>query len=230
MSRACSATSFLSRAFCFSSSLRRLASSAFIPPYWLRHRCQVCSETSRCLHTAARSLPSPSSRSPSRSLRMTCSGVCLRRFAMVVNPLGPIIGDRTLTTPGPLHGDQVIRPMSGSDAGCGSLRARRSRRPVALPGGWTNGAKGVQPTTDSPPSLAGGQDRFARVSSSCAHHPTAANDAGPARERAGYFLRPRDIFLNSRSTDCPLNCDGLSPRGDATCKAHGCEEGRRSRA
>src|SRR5690606_3849389 len=69
MSSAWSATIFFNRAFSRSSSLSRLASSAFMPPYWATHRCQVASEISRCLATSARLWPCPSSLSPSRSLR-----------------------------------------------------------------------------------------------------------------------------------------------------------------
>src|SRR5262249_50091039 len=43
LSRASSATSFFSRAFSTSSSLRRLASSAFRPPYCSRQRLKVAS-------------------------------------------------------------------------------------------------------------------------------------------------------------------------------------------
>jgi hypothetical protein len=48
-----------------------LASSAFIPPYWLRQRWKVTSETSRAFATSAIGLPSASISSASRSLRMT---------------------------------------------------------------------------------------------------------------------------------------------------------------
>src|ERR1039458_9837424 len=46
MSSAWSATIFLSLEFSLSSSFRRFASSPFMPPYWLRQRCQVDSEIS----------------------------------------------------------------------------------------------------------------------------------------------------------------------------------------
>jgi hypothetical protein len=38
----------VSRAFSASSSLSRLASLAFMPPYWATQRCHVDSATSRC--------------------------------------------------------------------------------------------------------------------------------------------------------------------------------------
>jgi integrase len=72
--------------------------------------------TSRCLSTSGSSAPGPNSRSPSRSLRMICSGVCRRRVPLGVNPPAPIIGDRTLTTSGPLHGirsKEHILPILG---------------------------------------------------------------------------------------------------------------------
>src|SRR5690606_28142633 len=45
LSSACSATIRFSRAFSFSSSRSRFASSAFIPPYWFRQRWNVVSLT-----------------------------------------------------------------------------------------------------------------------------------------------------------------------------------------
>src|SRR5690606_8597833 len=71
------------------------------------HRCQVGSEISSCLHTSTRAAPWPISFSPSRSLRMICSGVCRRLVPIVIAPPSPIMGHRALTTGGPLHGDLV---------------------------------------------------------------------------------------------------------------------------
>src|SRR5665213_2560338 len=85
MSRAWSATIRFKRWFSFSSSLRCLASLAFIPPYWFRHRCQVDSVISRWRATSSMLLPSPRSLSPSASLRMICSGVCFRFFMAVLS-------------------------------------------------------------------------------------------------------------------------------------------------
>src|ERR1019366_2135239 len=82
MSSVWSATRRLRRAFSRSNSLSLLASSAFMPPYWLRQRCQVDSVISRWRATSSRFFPSPRSFSPSVSLRITCSGVCLRRFTL----------------------------------------------------------------------------------------------------------------------------------------------------
>jgi hypothetical protein len=69
MSNAWLATSRLSRAFSASNSRSRLASLAFIPPYWPRHRFQAASEISSSRSTAVRSLPSLTSRSPARTFR-----------------------------------------------------------------------------------------------------------------------------------------------------------------
>src|SRR6266545_2103903 len=76
LSRANSATRRLRRAFSTSSSLRRLASSAFMPPYWLRQRCRVGSLTPSFWQTWASVRPWARSASACRSFRMTCSGVC----------------------------------------------------------------------------------------------------------------------------------------------------------
>jgi hypothetical protein len=56
--------------------LIRRASLTFMPPYWFRQRFQVDSAISRWRRTSVRSLPSFNIRSPSRSLRTACSGVC----------------------------------------------------------------------------------------------------------------------------------------------------------
>jgi hypothetical protein len=66
-----SATKRLSATFSFSSSFSRLASSAFIPPYWARQRWKVTSETSKAFATSAVVLPSPSISSASRSFLIT---------------------------------------------------------------------------------------------------------------------------------------------------------------
>src|ERR1035437_5688856 len=88
-SSTCSATIRLSCWFSRSSSFNRFASLAFIPPYWLRQRGYVCSLIPSSFAASGIVLPSPSSRSASRSLRITCSGVCLRRFIRV--PSSPMI-------------------------------------------------------------------------------------------------------------------------------------------
>src|SRR5487761_707636 len=75
-----SATIRFSRWFSSRSWRSSLASLAFIPPYWFRQRWKVASLISSTLATSASSLPSPSSRSPSRSLRTICSGVCFLPF------------------------------------------------------------------------------------------------------------------------------------------------------
>src|SRR5829696_9154810 len=83
LSNSASANSFFNRAFSTSRSRSRFASVAFIPPYCARQRFQLDSDTSRWRSTSARSLPSFNKRSPSRSLRTTCSGVCRCRFIAV---------------------------------------------------------------------------------------------------------------------------------------------------
>src|SRR5262249_26124466 len=76
LSRASSATRRLRRAFSASSSLRRLASSALRPPYWLRQRWSVCSLTPRRWQTWAMDRPWARSASAWRSLVITSSAVC----------------------------------------------------------------------------------------------------------------------------------------------------------
>src|SRR5205085_10573780 len=75
LSRASSATRRLRRTFSASSSLRRLASSALMPPYWLRQRCRVCSLTPRRWQTWAIWSPWARSASAWRSLVRTSSAV-----------------------------------------------------------------------------------------------------------------------------------------------------------
>ncbi len=82
-----SATTRLSRPFSSLSRRSSLASSAFMPPYWLRHRLYVCSLISSSRATSATFLPSAASRSPSRSLRITCSTGCFRPFIEFLLPL-----------------------------------------------------------------------------------------------------------------------------------------------
>src|SRR5579872_4247384 len=84
MSSAWSATIFLSRVFSFSSSFSFFMSVAFMPPNWLRQRCQVDVVISRCRQTSSAVLPWASSLSPSSSLRMICSGVWCLRFMVRV--------------------------------------------------------------------------------------------------------------------------------------------------
>ena len=103
--QAWSATIRLRRWFSFSSSFNFLTSSAFMPPYWFRQRCQVDSVISKCLTPSSILLPSPSSFSPSASLRMTCSGVAA--VASWVQSSSLHFGDRTRTSGGSGHGDPV---------------------------------------------------------------------------------------------------------------------------
>src|ERR1035437_9258827 len=86
-----SATIRFSRWFSSRSWRSSLASLAFIPPYWFRQRWKAASLISSALATSASSLPSPSRRSPSRSFRTICSGVCFRPFIRVPpGPAGPL--------------------------------------------------------------------------------------------------------------------------------------------
>src|SRR5438552_3274238 len=90
MSSAWSATMRLSLPFSSFSRRSSLASSAFMPPYWLRQRPKVCSLMPSSLATSATFLPSLSSRSASRSLLTICSGVCFLPFFRVPScPRGP---------------------------------------------------------------------------------------------------------------------------------------------
>src|SRR6056297_493681 len=86
MSKAWSATIFLSRLFSSSSALSRLASSLFMPPYWLRQRLSVASLTSSACRTSPMLLSAASMASASRSFLMICSGECRRRFLLMENP------------------------------------------------------------------------------------------------------------------------------------------------
>ena len=73
ISSSLSATIRFSRAFSRSSSRSRLASSAFIPPYWLRQRWQVCSEISTCFAALAIVCPSPHQQRALRGGRVKAS-------------------------------------------------------------------------------------------------------------------------------------------------------------
>ena len=84
-----------------------------MPPYWLRQRCKVFSETSRALATWAVVLPSPSSRSASRSFAMTWLGVW--RFAFTVSGSSfPIVVGRKNSQTGrtDLRGSGQLRQLS----------------------------------------------------------------------------------------------------------------------
>src|SRR5271170_4679380 len=104
LSSSASARSFFSRPFSASSSFKRLASFAFMPPYWASQRCQVDSAIWRCQQTSSSSAPPAKSLLPSASLRMIWSGVCLRRVAMWWVLLRSSLEHRTRTSSGPLQG------------------------------------------------------------------------------------------------------------------------------
>src|SRR5215207_1160284 len=76
MSSSFSASSFLRRAFSFSSSLRRLASEVLIPPYWFLQRWKEASLMPRSLAVSGTVAPAASLASAWRSLRTICSGEC----------------------------------------------------------------------------------------------------------------------------------------------------------
>jgi hypothetical protein len=108
MSSSFSATSRLSRAFSTSSSFSLFASSDFMPPYWLLQRWKVYSLTPRCWSTCAIERPNESMASASRSLLMTCSGVCRVRFiGSLEASLGPAGAGRDSDSAGPEIGGQV---------------------------------------------------------------------------------------------------------------------------
>src|SRR5215217_6143739 len=88
-SSSASASSRFNVLFSRSRSFSLLASSAFNPPNWFRHRSYVCSETPSSRQTPATSLPSASSRSAWVSFRTTCSGVCLLLVVIVIKPSCP---------------------------------------------------------------------------------------------------------------------------------------------
>src|SRR5215204_488448 len=91
-SNSASASSRFNVLFSRSRSFSLLASSAFNPPNWFRHRSYVCSETPNSRQTSATSLPSASSRSAWVSFRTTCSGVCLLLVVIVIKPSCPSHG------------------------------------------------------------------------------------------------------------------------------------------
>src|ERR1700679_3323101 len=114
-----SASSFFSRVFSTSSSLRRLASLAFMPPYWASQRCQVDSAIWRCRHTSSSSAPPAKSLLPSASLRMIWSGVCLRRVGMEWVLLRSSLEHRTRTSSGPLPGGHLTWTRTAKSARTG---------------------------------------------------------------------------------------------------------------
>jgi hypothetical protein len=74
LSSVSSATTSLSFLFSSSSFFSRIASSAYIPPYWRRQRSSVDSLTSSDCNTNARSFPALNIASASRNFRTICSG------------------------------------------------------------------------------------------------------------------------------------------------------------
>ncbi len=126
-SSAWSATIRFSRTFSFSRSFSRFAASAFMPPYWLRQRCSVRSDTSTCFATSPVEAPSPAKRSASRSLRMICPGVCRLAISRAFRPSGC----QTLADTGPVQREQAstMRPSTPDGqtperfrSGCGPTR------------------------------------------------------------------------------------------------------------
>ena len=74
-SSSASTRSFFKRTFSPSSSLRRLSSSAFMPPYWDNHRAHVDSAIPNWRQTSSTDMSPAKSFWPSASFRMICSGV-----------------------------------------------------------------------------------------------------------------------------------------------------------
>jgi hypothetical protein len=64
-----------------SSSSRRFASDAFIPPYWASHRCTVDSAISEMTTQLVQFLARRELRVPSGKLADGLLGVCRRRFS-----------------------------------------------------------------------------------------------------------------------------------------------------
>jgi hypothetical protein len=115
----------LTRWCSFSRSFKRLASEAFMPPYWARQRWNVCSEISGCLATVAMSAPSAWSRSASRSFLMICSGGVPGSFHTVDPPRIPRSGQEESRTR--WHRWRGSGQMA-SAAGCHGQAAQSSRR------------------------------------------------------------------------------------------------------
>src|SRR5262245_9853988 len=119
LSRARSATRRFRRAFSASSSLRRLASSALSPPYWLRQRWSVCLLTPSFWQIWATVSPWARSASAWRSLGMTSSAVC-RFLVRLPAPQGLRDSHTTWTS------------FWGADHGRNLLRGRLERRGLGL--------------------------------------------------------------------------------------------------
>jgi hypothetical protein len=67
MSNACSATSFLSREFCFWSSCNCLAIFGFMPPYFFRQMCYACWLIPSRWQTSGTFMPSQDQRLPAEA-------------------------------------------------------------------------------------------------------------------------------------------------------------------
>src|SRR5262245_61465329 len=113
LSNPASASSFFRRLFSSSSSLSRLASSAFMPPYWFRQRWKVASLIPRAWQTSPIVRPAACIPSASRSLVTICAALCRVRF--IESPPG-LRGLKTLIAPGPVFGEQTNSVQRGADS------------------------------------------------------------------------------------------------------------------
>ena len=139
--------------FSCSSSFSRLASSAFIPPYWLRQRCQVDSVISRCRHTSSIDLPSGEELLALGQLADHLLGCVPASASSSCGPPCPILGHRTRTTGGSVQGD----PVSLSTAVIYSMRVvvrcpndQATSRPQSAPKSPSAQAWRLGPTQRSP--------------------------------------------------------------------------------
>jgi hypothetical protein len=130
----------LERGVLRSRSLSRLASLAFIPPNWLRHR-SLARRPAAHGRRQRRPLPSFSIRSAVASLRTTCSGVCFFLVAMLMSSLpAHNVGRKTLKRPGSTSRGQATTSVSPSNVSGQShinetkhrLRCLISMRPSCL--------------------------------------------------------------------------------------------------
>ena len=125
LSKAWSATIFFRRWFSSRSSFSSLASSAFMPPYWFRQRCQVDSVISRWRATSSIVLPSPKELLSLGELADDLLGRVSASSSCCAVLLLPILGHRTRTTGGSVHGDPVEMRSAGADPSPGVSRGQR---------------------------------------------------------------------------------------------------------
>ena len=159
----------------------RLASSDFMPPYWLRQRWRVCSLTPRCWSTCAIERPDESMASASRSLLMSCSGVCRVRFIESLEAsLGPAGAGR----------DSHSGWISFRGPGQGGGRSIHDRLLAAAVGG----------PVSSHQARGRGDRSKARRTTQCSGLAIESGDMVRARSRAADCWRSAVGFIESRAT------------------------------